>query len=154
MTIVCHDILLLPIHDVLNWKHFLRYWPFVRGIDRSPVNSQHKGQWHGALIFYFICAWIFSTNGCLHIIRLTNKWILIVKMQLSKDCLISLGQYTYPVTIYISKWVKLFASYYLSTYRPRFDILFDLRLNIFYQWLSAYNTSYQQMDSHCKNATI
>ena len=70
-------------------------------------------------------------------------------MQLSKDCLISLGQYTYPVTINISKRVKLFASYYLSTYRPRFDILFDLRLNIFYQWLSAYNTSYQQMDSHC-----
>ena len=25
---------------------FLRYWPFVRGIHRSPVNSPHKGQWH------------------------------------------------------------------------------------------------------------
>ena len=22
-----------------------RYWPFVRGIHRSPVNSSHKGQW-------------------------------------------------------------------------------------------------------------
>ena len=29
--------------DVIKWKHFLRYWPFVRGIYRSPVNSPHKG---------------------------------------------------------------------------------------------------------------
>ena len=43
--------------DVIKWKHFLRYWPFVRGIYRSPVNSPHKGQWHGALIFSLICAW-------------------------------------------------------------------------------------------------
>ena len=25
--------------DVIKWKHFTRYWPFVRGIHRSPVNS-------------------------------------------------------------------------------------------------------------------
>ena len=30
---------------------FPRYWPFVRGIHRSPVNSPHKGQWCGALVF-------------------------------------------------------------------------------------------------------
>ena len=29
---------------------------FVRGIHRSPVNSPHKGQWHGALMFSLICA--------------------------------------------------------------------------------------------------
>ena len=39
-------------------KHFLRYWPFVRGIHRSPVNSPHKGQWRRALIFSLICVWI------------------------------------------------------------------------------------------------
>ena len=27
--------------DVIKWKHFPRYWPFVRGIHRSPVNSPH-----------------------------------------------------------------------------------------------------------------
>ena len=37
--------------DVIKWKHFPRYWTFVRGIHRSPVNSPHKGQWHGALMF-------------------------------------------------------------------------------------------------------
>ena len=44
--------------DVIKWKHFQRYLPFVRGIHRSPVNSPHKGQWHGALMFSLICAWI------------------------------------------------------------------------------------------------
>ena len=31
---------------------------FVRGIHQSPVNSPHKGQWHRALMFSLICAWI------------------------------------------------------------------------------------------------
>ena len=44
--------------DVIKWKHFPRYWPFVRGIHRSPVNSPHKGQWRGALMLSLICAWI------------------------------------------------------------------------------------------------
>ena len=47
--------------DVMKWKHFPRYWPFVRGIHRSSVNSPHKGQWRGALMFSLICACI---NGC------------------------------------------------------------------------------------------
>ena len=51
---------LISIHqihdDVIKWKHFPRNWPFVRGIHRSPVNSPHKGQWRGALMFTLICA--------------------------------------------------------------------------------------------------
>ena len=45
-------------HDVIIRKHFPRYWPFVWGIQRSPVNIPHKDQWCGALIFSLICAWI------------------------------------------------------------------------------------------------
>ena len=41
--------------DVIKWKHFPRYWSFVRGIHRSPVNSPQKGQWRGALMFSLIC---------------------------------------------------------------------------------------------------
>ena len=41
--------------DVIKWKHFLRHWPFVRGIV-----SPHKGQWRGALVFSLTCTW---TNG-------------------------------------------------------------------------------------------
>ena len=51
-------------YDVIQWKNFPRYWPFVRGIHRSPMNSPHKGQWRGALMFSLICAW-------------TNSWVNI-----------------------------------------------------------------------------
>ena len=44
--------------DVIKWKHFPRHWTFVRGIHRWPVNSPHKSQWRGALMFSLIFAWI------------------------------------------------------------------------------------------------
>ena len=44
-------------HDVIARKHFQHYWPFMRGIHWSPVDSPHKGQWHRALMFPLICAW-------------------------------------------------------------------------------------------------
>ena len=40
--------------DVIEWKHFPRYWPFVRGIHRFPVNSPHRAQWRGVLMFSLI----------------------------------------------------------------------------------------------------
>ena len=46
--------------DVIKWKHFPRYWPFVRGSHRSPVDSPHNRLGRRALMFSLICAW---TNG-------------------------------------------------------------------------------------------
>ena len=37
---------------------FPRNWSFVPGIHQSPVNSPHKGQWRGALMFSLIYVWI------------------------------------------------------------------------------------------------
>ena len=58
----CHwsEIIRIAHDDVIIWKHFQRYWSFVRKIHRSPVNSPHKGQWRWALIFSLSCVW---TNG-------------------------------------------------------------------------------------------
>ena len=42
--------------DVIKWKHFPRYWSFVRGIHRSPVTSPQLGLWRGALMLSLICA--------------------------------------------------------------------------------------------------
>ena len=55
---MCERLFVLLHDDVIKWKHFPRNWPFVRGIHRSPVNSPHKGQWRGALMFSLICFWI------------------------------------------------------------------------------------------------
>ena len=57
------------------WRHemesFPRYWPFVRGIHRSAVNSPHKGQWRGAMILFLICALI---NGCVNTREAGDLW--------------------------------------------------------------------------------
>ena len=56
-NITAKTAVILSSHDdVIKWKHFPRYWPFVQGIHRSPVNSPHKSQWHRALMFSLICA--------------------------------------------------------------------------------------------------
>ena len=45
-------------HDnAIKWKYIPRYWPFVWGIHRSPVDSPHTGQWQRALKFPLISAW-------------------------------------------------------------------------------------------------
>ena len=48
---ICHD-------DVIKWKHFPRYWPFVRGINWSPVNSRTKASEAELFMLSLICAWI------------------------------------------------------------------------------------------------
>ena len=51
-----HNLAIMRFHgDVIKWKHFPRYWPFVWGIHRWPVSSPHKGQWRGACVFSLIC---------------------------------------------------------------------------------------------------
>ena len=53
--ITSSSVRMASAHDhVIKWKHFPLYWPFVG----SPVNSPHKGQWHGALMFSLMCVWI------------------------------------------------------------------------------------------------
>ena len=50
---------------VIKCKHFPRYWPFVRGIHRSPVDSQTKAS--GAEIWCFL--WYIHLNK-----RLNKQW--------------------------------------------------------------------------------
>ena len=75
--------------DVIKWKHFPRYWPFVRGIHRSPVISPHKGQRRGAFMFSLICVWINGwvnngETGGLRRHRPHNDVIVMIHRQL--DC--------------------------------------------------------------------
>ena len=79
----CHD-------DVIKWKHFPRYWAFVREIHRSPVNSPHKGQWRGALMLSLICARIngWVNNGEAHDLRLNQVHCdVIVMIWWVPDCI-------------------------------------------------------------------
>ena len=54
MSFDYHDccITVLRYHeDIIRWKHFPCYWPFVRGIHWSLVDSTYKGQGGGAWMF-------------------------------------------------------------------------------------------------------
>ena len=44
--------------DVIKWKHFPRYWPFVRGIHRPPVNSRIKASDAELWCFLWAALWI------------------------------------------------------------------------------------------------
>ena len=88
--------------DVIKWKHFPRYWPFVRGIHRSPVNSPHKCQWCGVLMFSLICTWI---NGCINngeagdLRRHRAHYDVTVMLSISKPLLESM-----KTSIYVAIW--------------------------------------------------
>ena len=88
------------IHDdVIKWKRFPRYWPFVRGILRSPVNFPHKGQWRGALMFSFICARI---NGWVN-----NREVGDLRLQRAHfDVIVTSPQQNYPSMIYLTMSVN------------------------------------------------
>ena len=48
-------------HETSWWRHHMDTFSVLLAIC-EPVNSPHKGQWRGALMFSFICVWI---NGWL-----------------------------------------------------------------------------------------
>ena len=56
--------------DVIKWKHFPRYWPFVSGIHRSPVNSPHKAS--DAVLW--CCLWSASEQTVEQTIKTQVMW--------------------------------------------------------------------------------
>ena len=111
--LMCNTIINTSIlDDVMKWKHFPRYWPFVRVIHRSPVNSPHKGQWRGALMFSLICAHydVIVMTFCLVIVAVG---IVIVQSDLTDEYLSRL----YPnLSIYLQR-PTLFNLFLLGTKR-------------------------------------
>ena len=102
----CHD-------DVIKWKHFPRYWPFVWGIYRSPVNSPHRGQWRGALMFSFICDWI---NGWVN-----NREAGDLRRHLAHYDVTLIVMYTYVIKwmntwIYMYIHLRLYSNMYMYRY--------------------------------------
>ena len=60
---------LICFHDnIIKWKYFLHYWPFVRGNHWSPLSSPHKGQWCCTVMFSLICIclkkWMSKQSKC------------------------------------------------------------------------------------------
>ena len=55
MEVISHQKFSLWRHQMETFSALLALWGWIH---QSPVNSPHKGQWRGALLFSLICAWI------------------------------------------------------------------------------------------------
>ena len=110
--------------DVIKWKHIPRYWPFVRGIHMSPVNSPHKGQWRGALMFSLIYTWI-------------NGW---VNNRQADDLRHHRAHYDVIVkaNIYTGMVMTMFGSRYIPNW---FNYLFEINLNSYLYLILCQRTS-------------
>ena len=135
-----------PHDDVIKWKHFPLYWPFVRGIHRSPVNSRHKGHWRGALIFSLVCVCL---NGWVNKreaggwIRLCALYDVIVMTKVTDSNNIS--SMLPPVCWRTNHGVLVrpaceLCSFFHSRFRPR-------------PWFNI-KMSYQYRKSHCGDKTV
>ena len=99
--------------DVTKWKHFPRYWLFVRGIHQSPVNSPHTAQWCGAFMFSLICLNGWVNNGEADVLRRHRAQYYVTVM--------SVGDlsYSFGVCIFIF-WI---ATVYPKKYAHGFVVL-------------------------------
>ena len=141
--------------DVIKWKHFPRHWPFVRGIHRSPVNSLHKGQWRGALMFSLICVWIngwVNNRGAGDLRRHIAHYEVIVmestghwwKVSLIKTRNVELWCFLNHLFLYwISCWTNCRAAVNLRDHNAHArPLLCSLNLSIYlwknFHWVSVY----------------
>ena len=89
---------IFPMMTVIKWKPFPHYWPFVWGIHWWPVNSPHKGQWRGALMFLIrarINGWI--NNGEAGDLRRRHVHYDVIVMLNAPFC-------NRKVYIFVTKW--------------------------------------------------
>ena len=107
------------------WRHqietFSALLAFVRWIHRLPENSPPKGQWRGALMFSWICAWIHGwvNNRDAGDLRHHRVHYEVTVMSHTTDCFSHLGRATDCILTapnhYVHKWwpiIKEFLWYY------------------------------------------
>ena len=97
-----------PHDDVIKWKHFLRYWPFVRGIHRPPVNSPHKCQWRGALVFSFIYTRIngWENNRKAGDLRRHRDHYDVIVMQYGIRYILGIMHMVHPLMCFVVVWTE------------------------------------------------
>ena len=75
--------------DVIKRKHFPCYWPLVRGIHQSLVDSPHKGQWHSDIFFYLCLNEQLSKQS-------RRWWSEMPSPSLWRYCHVMVLQWTFP----------------------------------------------------------
>ena len=89
--------------DVIKWKHFPRFWPLVREIHQSPVNSPHKGQWR----------WGFDVVFDL---RLNKQWSKPSRRWWFETPSRSLWRHRNVLTLYLVNWTLAHCDIFTGIY--------------------------------------
>ena len=129
---------------VLWWRHFPRYWPFVRGIHRSPMNSPHNGQWRGALMFSLIRVWI---NGWVNNRNAGDKR----RYRAHYDVIVMIAWIRFPhyYPFLSGIYWSLVVSSNIRQVMQNFDVFFALNLS----WLLNKQSSYKWLQLHKTDMT-
>ena len=92
---ICHHIYTLFSHDaIIKWKHFPHYWPFVRGIHQSLVDSAKVS---GAELCDFL--WSMPEQTIEPTIEMPVIWDAIALIMMSLLCLYSIS--------YCYQWLQM-----------------------------------------------
>ena len=128
-----------------NGKTIPRYWPYVREINRSPVNSPHKDQWRGALMFSLICAWINAwvnnrKTGDLRRHRVHYDVIVIILI-IPRSVMLCDSHYCFSSYIMFHHWHYHFSSYIMFYYiaRRHGPVIWMALHNEGDWWMDTYN---------------
>ena len=101
---------------IMTWNRFSHYWPFVRGMYRSPIDSPHKGRAMRSILLSLLLAWAI----CWLIRRVANG--------LRRKCHVNVITRKYwPQILY-------------DTLAPIVHTLWYGYLNVWYRWVSARKT--------------
>ena len=107
------------------------------GIHRSPVNSPHKGQWRGALMFSLMCAWInawVNNREAGYLKRHRAHYDVIVMRTSNRSSALSLISDLYSVrtmTIYLTR-LFIFQNAGVYTHNLWYNMSDSKRLKIFH----------------------
>ena len=124
----------------MKWKHFPRYWPFVRGMHQSPVNSPHKGQWRRALVLPLIFAWINGWVNCreagdsIHH-RVHHDVTVLINAKIARTSFTNNEQLSRICTTHCGVGIYT----YIYTFMPTLIYIYGATMRIFIHLLQAQN---------------
>ena len=124
---------------------------FVREIHRSPVNSPHKGQWRGALMFSLICAWTnnWADSGNAGDSRWHRVDYDVIVMDFAAVCLGWKDRHIDFVILHLS--IDAYVSYQVPHWKSKWDLVLSQtkqkRVGIF---ISQYDRAHMTILFICK----
>ena len=104
---------------VMIWKHFLHYWPFVKGFHQSPVDSLHKGP----IMQNFCIFFVVSLNRLLNNSQFTCDLRCLNPIGTCTVMTISMGWCKKDVTPLLIHW-----SYVFLALTHRYDAIDNIGL--------------------------